>query len=280
MRRAGLVASALFATAPLALSQTPAAPMPPGPRPVAAVIPVANTNVAPAVAAHLKAWEAKNKGLGSLYSECEFATKDEVRQRESKYAGSLMCMKPNLAMMRIDNVANKADFKMYVADGQAVHEFLATNKTKTTYKIPPGGKGGVGDNLLMEFMSGSMTADDAIQRFDIKLDKEEDYYVHLKISPRLEKDRNEFDTMILVLYSQKLAERKWDYLPAVCRISKNGGQEIDTWTFKDHKTNLPNITKDKFVAPALPAGWTVETPNSLAGTRPTNVTPPAIPTKR
>jgi TIGR03009 family protein len=292
MRRAGLVLSALLATTPAIIAQGPptappngtpmglanTAQLPGGARGPVAAIPVANATIAPALQAHLNAWESKNKATISLWTECEYVIKQPLFKKESSYTGVVMCMKPNLALMRIDNKIDKTDFKSYISDGQTVHEYIGRDKTINQYRVPPGGKGGVGDNLLMEFMSGMMTAEDVKQRFDIKLDKEDANYVHLRITPRIEKDRKEFDTMLLVLYGPKLADRKWDYLPAVCMMTKNGGEEVETWTFKNPQLNNEGVKKEQFVAtiPKREEGWTInQNPGGTQGTPKANT--PTVP---
>lgn len=269
MRRAGFVLSALLAAAPAAVAQTPMSPnptpmnlapvntLPGGAAGPGAIVPVAANALPVALQNHLTAWEKKSASTNSYYADCDFVKKNTTTRKETTYTGTLMCMKPNLARMRIDNKADKADYLAYIADGKAVYEYNGREKTVTQYQIPPGGKGGVGDNLLMEFMSGAMTANDVKTRFDLKLEKEEEHYVHIKITPKLERDKQEFDTMLLVLYSAKLADRQWDYLPAVVMMSKNGGQEVETWNFKEPKINHPGIKKEQFAAvmPKKEDGW-------------------------
>jgi TIGR03009 family protein len=114
-------------------------------------------------------------------------------------------------------------------------------------------------------MSGLMTAADIKQRFDVTLEKEEEFYVHLRILPRLEKDKQEFEKMTLVLYSSKLATRGWDYLPAVVVFSRNDGQEVEQWTFKEPKVNPPGVKKEHFVPEAPPKGWQVERRSPTVG---------------
>ncbi len=263
MRRTGLIGLSILASALTATAQTPmpnglARPdqLPGGARAGAAIVPAAATVIPPALQAHLSAWEKKSSTVTSYYSECEYVRKNVLLRKETTFTGTMMCMKPNLARMRIDNKADRTDFLSYIADGKSVYEYNGKDKVVRQYLIPPGGKGGVGDNLLMEFMSGSMTAEDVKTRFDLKLEKEEDFYTHIRIAPRLERDKQEFETMLLVLYSAKLADRNWDYLPAVVVIAKNK-DEIDQWTFKEPKINNPGINKGQFVAtmPRKEDGW-------------------------
>lgn len=275
MRRFGLSVLGLVATVSIAAAQTPTqTPMglarpdqlPGTGRAGAAIVPAAAVALPPALQAHLSAWEKKSATVGSYYSECEYVRKNVLLRKETTFTGTMMCMKPNLARMRIDNKADKTDFLSYIADGKAVYEYNGKDKVVRQYMIPPGGKGNVGDNLLMEFMSGSMTAEDVKTRFDLRLEKEEEYYTHIKIFPRLDKDKQEFESMLLVLYSSKLADRKWDYLPAVVVIQKTK-EEIDQWTFKEPKINNEGIKKEHFVAtlPRKEDGWEFKAMNTAAG---------------
>jgi TIGR03009 family protein len=281
MRGFGLSISGLLVAAGVAAAQTPtpmglARPdqLPGAGRAGAAIVPAAAVALPPALQAHLSAWEKKSTSVGSYYSDCEYVRKNLLVRKETTFTGTMMCMKPNLARMRIDNKADRADFLSYIADGKAVYEYAGKDKVVRQFLIPAGGKGGVGDNLLMEFMSGSMSADDVKTRFDLKLEKEEEYYTHIKILPKLEKDKQEFESMLLVLYSGKLAERKWDYLPAVVVIQKNR-DEIDQWTFKEPKINNDGIKKEHFVAtmPRKEDGWEFKTMNAA----PTGGANPTVP---
>lgn len=273
MRRAGIVFSALLAAGPAAVAQTP---IPPAARATSATVPAAAA-IPPALQAHLTGWEKKAAAVTSYYADCEFTKKNTTTRKETAYTGTLMCMKPNLARMRIDNKADKTDYQAYIADGRAVYQYDGREKTVSQYVIPPGGKNNVGDNLLMEFMSGSMTADDVKTRFDLKLEKEEDHYTHIRISPRLDRDKQEFETMLLVLYGPKLADRGWDYLPAVVVMSKNGGQEVEQWTFKEPKINHPGVKKEQFVAvmPDKKDGWQFKQVTPAAP--PAKAAAPAVP---
>jgi TIGR03009 family protein len=281
MRRYGYSIFGLVAIVAIATAQTPtpmglARPdqLPGSGRAGAAIVPAAAVALPPALQAHLSAWEKKSSSVGSYYSDCEYVRKNLLVRKETTFTGTMMCMKPNLARMRIDNKADRTDFLSYIADGKAVYEYAGKDKVVRQFTIPPGGKGGVGDNLLMEFMSGSMSADDVKTRFDLKLEKEEEYYTHIKILPKLEKDKQEFESMLLVLYSGKLAERKWDYLPAVVVIQKNR-DEIDQWTFKEPKINNDGIKKEHFVAtmPRKEDGWEFKTMNAPVPSQPRKVLP-------
>jgi TIGR03009 family protein len=88
-------------------------------------------------------------------------------------------------------------------------------------------------------MSGAMTANAALNRFDLKVAKEEEFYVHLEVRPRLDKDKSEFAVMTLVLFGPKAG--KVAYLPRVVVIRKNNNQDEEFWDFPSPAVNLPNM---------------------------------------
>ena len=267
MRRACFTLTVLLAAVPAATAQIPLPPGTARPPISTGVVPVAAPNPA-ALEAHLKAWEAKSVSLVNMYTECEMVRKNLVLKKEKTYAGSIVCMKPSLARMKIENKAEKADYQAYICDGASVYEYSGRDKTVTQHKIPPGGKNNVGDNLLIEFMSGKMTADDVKSRFDIKLVREEEFYVHLQIGPKQERDKQEFESMLLVLFSEKAKDMA--YLPAIVVMQKNNAEELEQWTFKKPMSNVQGIKQSDFNFVAPPKDWQVK----QAGAATTTSVPP------
>jgi TIGR03009 family protein len=273
MVRVGLTVVALgWLSHSLVAQGVPAAPPStagaPGQRPLVAApvaAPVAAQQWSPQLTAHIDAWEAKNKTINSFYTDAECVRTNTIKQKDQVYDAVIMCMKPNLARMGLTNRANKADYMAWICDGTVVCEYDSLGMKMVQHSIPPGGKGGVGDNLLLEFMSGLMTANDIKQRFAVSLEKEDVNYVYLTILPQLQKDRLEFDKMTLVLYGPRIARPGWEYLPAVVLMSKNDGQETEKWTFKEPKINNPGIKKEQFVPTAPPKNWKSETRTANVG---------------
>src|SRR5205807_3800 len=108
-------------------------------------------------------------------------------------------------------------------------------------------------NLLLEFMSGAMTAADVALRFNLKLLKEDENYVYIEVQPTLPKDQQEFDALILVLFNGQ--QKGFDYLPAVVRMTKNNNADIDEWTFKKPMANPQGIKKEDFKYIEPPKDW-------------------------
>lgn len=264
MHRAGLTLSALLFVSPWVVAQAPPIggspqpqnPVPGGGLPMPPAAAAAPTAVAPELKRHLLAWEEKQKFVGNLHTQCEMVRKDLVFRKEKAYSGVIMCMKPNLAWLKIQAKNDPNDYVAYISNGKSVFEYDASKKSVTEHIIPRATPNSVGDNLLIEFMSGSMTADEVIRRFDLKLVKEEEYYVHILAKPRFQKDMQEFESLLLVLYSPKA--KGMEYLPAVVVMRNNNGQSEEQWTFTKPTANAQNLTTAHFQYVKPPEGWEVK----------------------
>ncbi len=272
---AALAASSTFAHAPPAAppaapGRTPIATTPPAPpaSPGGSHLPTpgAGTPAAPAAAlapelvAHLTGWEKVMQGAGNFY--CKNVTnvhENRITKKTTTETGEIMCLKPNMARMRLEKKpapGQKADPNAYVAyicTGQEVYEYDGNAKVVTVYKLA---NGGVGDNLILEFMSGALKAQDVVKRFDLKLLKQDASYVYLEIKPRLPRDQAEFETMILVLFKPNLPQApQLAYLPRTVVMRKRDQEE--TWDFPQPAVGVQGITKEhfKFVPVPKELGW-------------------------
>ncbi len=260
MVRAGL---ALLLVAPIAVGQAPPAAPAAQPQPQ-------QQPMNPVLWQHLQAWEKVMGGASNFVSEKGSKTEFEQAKNFTKtFEATIWCLKPNLARMRLDRLplANQkpdpSDFETYICDGKAVFQYEGLTRTVTQYPLGPGG--GVGDNLLLEFMSGSITARQAAQRFSIEWDKPNDpTYLYLILTPLLDKDKAEFETLTLVLVRPGLpgVAGAQAYLPRVARLVKPKAQVIETWDFPNPMVNAvgPNgapigAGQFQFVQPGQ--GWKV-----------------------
>jgi TIGR03009 family protein len=230
------------------------------PTPGAGGAPAPAPHLAPELVAHLTAWEKVMQGASNFY--CKDVTKvhkNLITKKEMTEAGEIMCLKPNMARMRMEKKpapGQKADpneYIAYICTGQEVYEYNGAEKVVTVYKL---NNGGVGDNLILEFISGSLKAADVARRFDLKLLKQDEHYVFLEIKPRLPRDQAEFETMILVLFKPNLPQAPHlAYLPRTVVMRKRDQEE--TWDFPQPTVGAQGITKDhfKFVPVPKELGW-------------------------
>jgi len=238
-----------FALAPLAFGQPPSQPLPLQPAPVG---PDAQLQ------AHLAGWETAMKAVEKFSVEATLVKKDLITQRESKFTGNIWCMKGGLARLSIvkvvgkDEKPNPADFMAYICNGDMLYEYDGGAKVVTMVNL---GKGGAGNNLLLDLMSG-MTADAALKRFDLKLLKAEKPYVYIEAKPKSAEDKAEFETMTLVLCDADVKGRA--YIPRMVILRKSNGQQTESWDFPDPKVNPEGIEKKHFEPAKPPEGWTVQ----------------------
>ncbi len=255
---------ALVVLAGAARAQDTKIPSPGSGQPIPAgvpALPVSNPKaefdkLPPNLQTHLLAWERTNSGMQTLYTDCERELTNLLTKKSTKWKGSIRCMKPNLAYLRMDNLVKKDDFEAFICDGKSVYNYVGADKIVRQHLIPPGGKAGVGDNLLLEFMSGGMTAVDIAGRFKMKLLKEDQYYIYLEVLPVLNKDLKEFDSLILVLYASGV--KGMEYLPAKVQMKLNNGQAVDEWTFKQPMVNPAGIKAADFSYITPPKDWQVK----------------------
>ena len=136
MRRAGIVFSALLAAGPAALAQAPLPP--PGRAPPASTMPVAQRRHRPGPASPPDRVGEEGRRRQQLLRRLRVREEehDHSSSRDTTYAGTLMCMKPNLARMRIDNKADKTDYQAYIADGKAVYQYDGREKDRQPVRHP------------------------------------------------------------------------------------------------------------------------------------------------
>lgn len=285
-RRARLaVASALLA-APLAVAQAPVEPYKPVPgfgqppaQPTAkppttpgggGVLPTGGqlpVTTPPAVKApavppatdekttkHLQGWEAAMKEVRTYYAKATMTESDPVMKREAKFDVSIWLMTPTLARMDMAKppAAGKDPGpaeKMIISDSKTIYEYDLGRKTRTRAALGPGG---AGNNLLLDLMSG-MKAKQVTDRFTVTTAKEDDNFIFLEVKPFYAQDKEEFETLTLVLCGPKFGGRA--YIPRMVILKRNDGRTTETWDFPDPKVNPKGIDEKTFNPVDIPRDW-------------------------
>ena len=254
-----LFAVALALSGSVAVAQTPPAGTPPVnlavPPPAAPAAPVAALD--PKLVNHLNAWEDRQKQVQSLSVQATQVNVNKLTKKESTRTGTVTVLKPNMVYSMMALKTDPKDYIAFIGDGRSVFVYVARDKAVTEHKMPK--TGGVDGNLMLEFLSGSLTAADVARRFDLKLVREEPFYIQIQVIAKLPKDLQEFDSMLLVLYTPEAAKKlgaNVAYLPKIVRMSKQNGQEDETWTFDDdQKINNRGVTPAYFKYQEPPPGW-------------------------
>lgn len=247
MRLPGFSLAVLLIGVPVAWAQPPGAPGVPGAQPPA----VQPKPADPKLDAHLNAWEKTMGGLTNFRVDLGLKRTDAVFKKDRLYSGSVLCMKPNFARLRLDYDGDptKADYEAYICDGKSVYEYNGLQRTITEWKLPNAAANPAGgtDNLMLDFLSG-MKARDAKQRFDMELFKEDENYVYLDIKPVQARDKTEFQQLRLALYGPRT---KFAYLPAQVYMVKPNG-DTEQWSFKNPQTNLQGVDEKLFAYVKVP----------------------------
>jgi TIGR03009 family protein len=257
MVRFGISLASMLAVTAVLFGQPPSQTLPLSPAPLLAppVAPVGKPD--PVLVGHLNGWEAAMKNVETFAVEAKITYKDLITKRESSSTGNIWCMKGGYARLNIiksvgkDEKPNPADFKAYICNSTTLYEYDGAEKIVTTVSL---GKSGVGNNLLLDLMSG-MTAEAAMKRFDLKISKTEEPYVYIVATPKNAEDKAEFETLTLVLCDATVKGRA--YIPRLVELRKANGQQTERWDFPDPKVNPAGIVKEHFEA-KLPAGWRVQ----------------------
>ncbi|HEY1191482.1 MAG TPA: TIGR03009 domain-containing protein [Gemmata sp.] len=240
MRPAGFTLAALLIAGSVGLAQPPGVPgAPVGGQPV---LPAAKAD--PKLDPHLVEWEKKMTGVINLRTEIQLARTDAVFKKTTNFRGLVLCMKPNFAVLRLDNTGDptKADYEAYICNGKAVYAYNGVAKTITEFKLPQAGAGV--DNLMLDFLAG-MKAKDVKERFDINLFKIDENYIYLDIKPRLGKDQREFKHLRLALYGPGANTKTVAYLPAQVYMLKPN-DDVEVWKFSNPQVDVPGVEAKHF----------------------------------
>jgi len=254
MRSAGFILAALLIAASVGLAQPPAVPgVPVGGQPGQPIPPPPPPSVKsdPKLDAYLGEWEKKMASVANVRMEIALKQTDVVFKKDTNKTGVVLCMKPNYAILRLDNVADKIDYEAYICDSKSLYAYNGLQRSVTKIDIA---KNQSVDNLMMNFLSG-MKAKEVKQRFDISLSKTDDYYIYLDIKPLRPSDQREFKQLRLALYGPGAATAKVAYLPAkVYMVKPNDDTEM--WTFTNPQLDLPGVDAGAFkFSGEIPKGW-------------------------
>jgi TIGR03009 family protein len=230
--------------------------------------------------AHLAGWEKRMQDLSSFRFDLALERNDPaagIFKGKSNFTGSVLCMKPNLARLRLDNAADPKDFEAYICNGKSVYAYNGLQKTITEHNLPDSktNPGAGTDNLILDFVSG-MKAKDLKDRFELALVKESADYIYLEIQPRLGKDKQEFKHLRLALYHPNHAQVA--YLPAAILMVRANG-EIEDWKLTKPMTDIKSLDRRVFEYEDVPGFRRQLAPDQKAPpvVRPGQPTPPVRP---
>jgi TIGR03009 family protein len=265
MRSYGLVlATLVLASYSASAQQTPQTPAAPPAAPASGAT----------LDAHLAKWEAAMKSIETLGAQLTRVDKDPVIEQVQRLTGTAYYMKAgsgssaqNLALLELTLEGQKEPKEKFVCTGTYIYQFLPEQKEIRYYELPKPKPGQAAeDNNLLSLLFG-MKADDAKKRYELKLAKEDKYYIYVDITPRSPADKADFQRARLVL-------NKSNYLPRQLWFEHANRSEV-MWDIPNLQVGMA-LERRSFDAPQAPKGWKIvagEKQRSQPIVRPASPTP-------
>jgi TIGR03009 family protein len=242
MRPFGLVLAALLlASLPARAQQKPAVP------------PAAPPADDKALDDHLRKWETAMKDITSLGAQLARTDKDVTWDKVETLSGTAYYMKSgtgasalNLALLEMHATQGKKELReKFICTGTFIYQFLPDRKEIRYYELPKPKAGQVAEDNLLSLLFG-MKADEAKNRYNLKMAKEDQHYIYVDIAPRNAADKSDFQRARLVL-------NKTNYLPRQLWFQHANGNEVK-WDIPNVQPNM-NLKREHFDAPKAPEGW-------------------------
>ncbi len=222
---------------------------------------------------HLRRWEEAMKKVETLGAQLTRIDKDPVYEHVQKLTGTAYYMKAgngptaqNLALLQMTVEGQKEPKEKFIYTGTYLYMFLPEQKEIRYYKLPKPEQGqAADDNNLVSLLFG-MKAEDAKQRYELKLANEDTNYIYVYITPRSAADKADFQTARLVL-------NKSNYLPRQLWF-EHANRSTVTWDIPNLQVGMA-LDRRVFDAPQAPPGWKLvpgENRNNQIA-RPANPTP-------
>jgi TIGR03009 family protein len=178
--------------------------------------------------------------------------KDKTFNTTTKLTGYAAYMKAgsgptalNLAMLEMRKEDGKELAEKFICTGTFLYAFVPAQKEIKVYELPKPKPGQVADDNLMALLFG-MRAGEAKTRYDLRLAKEDQYYIYVDIQPRAARDRADFQRARLVL-------TKDTFLPRQLWFEHPTGGET-TWDIP-RVQNGAQLDRRLFDSPQEPPGW-------------------------
>src|SRR5262245_16774265 len=155
-------------------------------------------------------------------------------------------------------------YEKILSSGNFVYQWNPAGKVINVFELPPGQKA---DDNLLSFLFG-MKAEEAKQRYDLKLVKEDQWWTYIEVIPKRAEDKVDFQRARLVFSTST-------FLPRQVWLEQPNGNEV-TWDLPKIAPNV-QLNATLFAPPTqAPAGWNlVKMPRADAAPRP-DAPPPRV----
>jgi TIGR03009 family protein len=218
--------------------------------------PAAPTPPQAALDDYLLRWQQEMEKVRTLQAQLARIDKDKAFNANTKLVGYAAYMKAgtgptalNLAMLEMRLDGKQEVREKFVCTGTFLYQFLPDQKEIKVYELPKPKPGQVAEDSFLSFMFG-MKADEARRRYDLKLAKEDQYYIYVDVLPRFPADRADFRRARLVL-------NRSNFLPRQLWFEHPDGGEV-VWDIPRIQSGA-ELNRRLFDPPQTPPGWRVTT---------------------
>jgi TIGR03009 family protein len=200
---------------------------------------------------YLRRWEQEMAKIETLAVQLNRLDKDKTFERTSKFTGYAQYMKvgkgrtaQNLAMLELRPEGKNEIAEKLICTGTYLYRYMPAQKEIRVYDMTPK-PGEVSDENFLGFLLG-MKAEEAQRRYELKLAKEDQFYIYVDIAPRFPNDKAEFQRARIVL-------NKDSFLPRQLWFENPNNSEV-TWDIPRVQTGVA-LKREVFDAPRAPDGW-------------------------
>ncbi len=195
-------------------------------------------------------WEQEMKNVQVLAAELARTTVDKTYGKAETFTGSAKYMKPNLAALEMVKKDNPQVYEKYLCTGTYLYEYVPATKLLRVHEVPQpkNPAGNVTDDNFLSFLFG-MKAEEAKRRYDMRLVKEDQWYIYIEVLPRFPADKVDFQKARLIL-------NQGNFLPRQVWFEQPNGNEI-TWDIPKLASGADaKVQRSDFTPPqSAPAGW-------------------------
>jgi TIGR03009 family protein len=200
----------------------------------------------------LQSWADRMQSVQVIEAQCTRTTLDKTYQNSDVFEGTAKYMKPNLALLDMKKKNRPEVYERYLCTGTFLYEYAPQNRVIRIHELPTPKPGQVADDNFLSFLFG-MKAEEAKRRYDLRLVKEDQWYVYIEVLPRFQADKSDFQKARLVLLNNS-------FLPRQLWFEQPNGNEI-TWDIPkiESGAGARGVARSDFAPPtAPPAGWTFQ----------------------
>jgi TIGR03009 family protein len=185
--------------------------------------------------------------LSALRAQVVRTTKDKLFHEVEVYEGTFQFQKPNRGLLELHKRGEPGVFEKYICTGTRLYEYVPRDKVIRVHELPPPRSPllDLAADSLPAFLLGPK-AEEARRRYELKLVKEDAWYVYIEILPHLLQDKADFRRARWVL-------NKSTFLPRQLTIEEPNGNET-IWDFPRLERNV-SFDRKEFDAPKPAPGW-------------------------